>query len=155
MRAADQRGIGVMPVVGYNPAMQGEGYPGAEEWAKFLVDTLGKEPGLAFWDVCNEPDYPPNRSRALGRRVWPSPSTWPGVFRRLDGQTPVTIGFAYEYTMEQCADDVDVLVYPRLPADARGGAVRHRKGEARRRGGAQAGHQRRDRAAWLAPIRTT
>ena len=34
-----------------------------------------------------------------------------GVFRRLDGQTPVTIGFAYEYTMEQCADDVDVLVF--------------------------------------------
>jgi hypothetical protein len=34
-----------------------------------------------------------------------------GVFRRLDGQTPVTIGCAYEYTMEQCADDVDVMVY--------------------------------------------
>jgi len=34
-----------------------------------------------------------------------------GVFRKLDGHTPVTIGCAYEYTMEQCADDVDVLVY--------------------------------------------
>jgi hypothetical protein len=34
-----------------------------------------------------------------------------GVFRKLDGHTPVTIGCAYEYTMEQVADDVDVLVY--------------------------------------------
>src|ERR1019366_6105654 len=59
VRAADQRGIGVIPVVGYTRQMMtNEGHPGAEDWAKFLVDTLGKEPGLAFWDVCNEPDYP-------------------------------------------------------------------------------------------------
>lgn len=109
VRAADQRGIGVMPVVGYTRQMMtNEGHPGAEDWAKFLVDTLGKEPGLAFWDVCNEPDYPSattNASRIAFARHMAS------VFRRLDGQTPVTIGFAYEYTMEQCADDVDVLVF--------------------------------------------
>ena len=110
MRAADERGIGVMPVVGYSLAMQGEGYPGAEEWAKFLVDTLGKEPGLAFWDVCNEPDYPPNQPERSGRRI-AFAKHMASVFRRLDGQTPVTIGFAYEYTMEQCTDDVDVLVF--------------------------------------------
>ena len=110
VRAADARGIGVMPVVGYGPGMQGQGYPGAEEWAKFLVDTLGKEPGLAFWDVYNEPDYPPNQpERSAPRMAFAKHMA--GVFRRLDGQTPVTIGFAYEYTMEQCADDVDVLVY--------------------------------------------
>ena len=34
-----------------------------------------------------------------------------GVFRKLDGQTPVTIGFAYESNMERYADDVDVLVF--------------------------------------------
>jgi hypothetical protein len=58
--------------------------------------------------VCNEPDYPSattNASRIAFARHMAS------VFRRLDGQTPVTIGFAYEYTMEQCADDVDVLVF--------------------------------------------
>jgi hypothetical protein len=108
VRAADERGIGVMPVVGYGRQMRGEGYPGAEEWAKFLVDTLRKEPGLAFWDVCNEPDYPPTTNVAarvaFARHM-------AGVFRRLDGQTPVTIGFAYEATMEQCVDDVDVLVF--------------------------------------------
>jgi hypothetical protein len=109
-RAADERGIGVMPVVGYGMQMQGQGYPGAEEWAKFLVETLGKEPGLAFWDVYNEPDYPPNQPERSAPRV-AFAKHMAGVFRKLDGHTPVTIGFAYEYTMEQCADDVDVLVY--------------------------------------------
>jgi hypothetical protein len=110
VRAADARGIGVMPVVGYSLALQGQGYPGAEEWAKFLVDTLGKEPGLAFWDVYNEPDYPPNQPERSAPRL-AFAKHMAGVFRRLDGQTPVTIGFAYEATMEQCVDDVDVLVF--------------------------------------------
>jgi len=111
VRAADQRGIGVMPVVGYTRQMMtNEGQPGAEEWGKFLVDTLGKEPGLAFWDVCNEPDYPSTPTNFVARRV-AFARRMAGVFRRLDGQTPVTIGFAYEHTMEQCADDVDVLVF--------------------------------------------
>jgi aryl-phospho-beta-D-glucosidase BglC (GH1 family) len=110
VRAADQRGIGVMPVVGYGRQMQNEGYPGAEEWAKFLVDTLGREPGLAFWDVYNEPDYPPNQPQRTAPRLAFAKHI-ASVFRKLDGQTPITIGFAYEYTMEQCANDVDVLVY--------------------------------------------
>lgn len=110
VRAADERGIGVMPVVGYTLPMQGADYPGADEWAKFLVDTLGREPGLAFWDVYNEPDYPPNQPQRSAPRV-AFAKHMAGLFRRLDGHTPVTIGFAYEYTMEQCADDVDVLVY--------------------------------------------
>ena len=110
VRAANQRGIGVMPVVGYTRQMMtNEGHPGAEDWAKFLVDTLGKEPGLAFWDVCNEPDYPTAATNSTGRVHFARHMA--GVFRRLDGQTPVTIGFAYEHTMEQCADDVDVLVF--------------------------------------------
>ena len=110
VRAADQHGIGVMPVVGYDRQMLSEGYPGAEEWAGFLVDTLGKEPGLAFWDVYNEPDYPPNRPERTAPRL-AFAKHMASVFRRLDGRTPVTIGFAYEYTMEQCVDDVDVLVF--------------------------------------------
>ena len=111
VRAADERGIGVMPVVGYGRQMQAQGYPGAEEWAKFLVDTLGKEPGLAFWDVYNEPDYHPANQpeRSVPRLAFAKHMA--DVFRKLDGQTPVTIGFAYEYTMEQCTDDVDVLVF--------------------------------------------
>jgi hypothetical protein len=110
VRAADQHGIGVMPVVGYSMQMREEGYPGAEEWARFLVDTLGKEPGLAFWDVCNEPDYPPTPAERVARRIAMA-RHMAGVFRRLDGQTPVTIGFAFESTMEKYVDDVDVLVF--------------------------------------------
>jgi hypothetical protein len=109
VRAADQRGIGVMPVVGYSMQMRGEGYPGAEEWAKFLVDTLGKEPGLAFWDVANEPDYPPTATNLTRRLAFAAHMA--GVFRKLDGHTPVTIGFAFESTMEKYVDDVDVLVF--------------------------------------------
>jgi hypothetical protein len=109
VRAADQRGIGVMPVVGYGWQMQREGAPGVEEWAKFLVDTLGKEPGLAFWDVYNEPDYPPTPS-LVERRV-AFARYMAGLFRKLDGQTPVTIGFAFASTMAKYVDDVDVLVF--------------------------------------------
>jgi hypothetical protein len=110
VRAADQRGMGVMPVVGYGSQMREEGYPGTEAWAKFLVDTLGKEPGLAFWDVCNEPDYPPTPTNRVASRI-AFARHMAGVFRRLDGQTPVTIGFAFESTMEKYPDDVDVLVF--------------------------------------------
>ncbi len=110
VRAADQRGIGVMPVVTYSRQVLTNGYPGAEEWAKFLVDTLGKEPGLAFWDVSNEPDYPPTPTNRVANRI-AFARHMASAFRRLDGQTPITIGFAFESTMEKYPDDVDVLVF--------------------------------------------
>lgn len=110
VRAADRRGIGIMPIIGYSPAMQAEGYPGAEEYAKFYVDTLGREPGLAFWDVFNEPDYPPTPTNRSASRI-AFARHMAGVFRKLDGHTPVTIGFAYEANMEKYPDDVDVLVF--------------------------------------------
>jgi hypothetical protein len=110
VRAADQRGIGVMPVVGYSMQMREEGHPGAEEWARVLVDCLGKEPGLAFWDVYNEPDYPPTPPERVAGRIAMA-RHMAGIFRRLDGQTPVTIGFAFESTMEKYVEDVDVLVF--------------------------------------------
>ena len=75
--------------------MQSEGYPGAEEYAKFYVDTLGNEPGLAFWDVFNEPDYPPTPTNRPASRI-AFARHMAGVFRKLDPHTPVTIGFAYE-----------------------------------------------------------
>ena len=110
VRAADQRGMGVMPVVGYVPQMLGEGHPGAEAWAKFLVETLGKEPGLAFWDVSNEPDFPETPTARVQSRI-AFARYMAGVFRKLDGKTPVTIGCAFEPTMEELTDDVDVLVF--------------------------------------------
>jgi hypothetical protein len=110
VRAADQRGIGIMPVIGgYSQEMQGEGHPGAEDVARFYVDLLSREPGLAFWDVFNEPDYPPTSTNRVARIAMAGYMA--GLFRKLDGRTPVTIGFAYEATMEKCLDDVDVLVF--------------------------------------------
>ena len=107
VRAADERGIGVMPVVGYSRQMQIND-PRLEEYAKFLVDALGKEPGLAFWDVYNEPDYPPTPSMVERRTEFACHMA--SIFRRLDGRTPVTIGFAYAKTMAQHVDDVDVFI---------------------------------------------
>jgi hypothetical protein len=40
-----------------------------------------------------------------------SRGTWRASFRKLDGQRPVTIGFAFESTMKKYVDDVDVLVF--------------------------------------------
>ena len=110
VRAADQRGIGIMPVIGYTAQMQGEGHPGAEDYAKFYVDALAKEPGLAFWDVFNEPDYPPTDTNRVANRI-AFARYMAGVFHRLDGHTPVTIGFAYEANLEKYPDEVDVLVF--------------------------------------------
>jgi hypothetical protein len=87
-------------------------YPLSRAWAKDLIDTIGNEPALAFWDVFNEPDYPPtstNRPANIARaRVMAQ------IFRELDTRrprTPVTIGFTFEKTMEENADAVDMLSF--------------------------------------------
>jgi len=113
-RACQARGIGLMPVVTYKMEMinETEPYPLSRAWARDLLATIGNEPALAFWDVFNEPDYPPdstNRpSRIAHARVMAQ------LFRELDTRqprTPITIGFTFEDTMEQNADVVDVLSY--------------------------------------------
>jgi len=112
MRAARQRGLGVMPVVGNTEQMimDDSARPLARAWAADLVGAIGKEPALAFWDVSNEPDWPPapearvRRRFALARYV-------AGVFHELDKNTPVTIGFAFVPGMEELADAVDVLSF--------------------------------------------
>ncbi len=139
LRAADERGIGVMPVVGYGGQMLADGHPGAEDWARFLVDTLGQEPGLAFWDVSNEPDYPATPTVRVKTRI-AFARFMAGVFRKLDGNTPITIGFAFEPTMEECADDVDVLVFHNY-LRTRKHSGRNRSGQEVRRERWQTGHR--------------
>jgi hypothetical protein len=107
------KGIGLMPVVPASMPMVNEAspYPLSREWVKELLDTIGKAPALAMWDVKNEPDYPNNatspariaHARAMAK-----------LFKELDTRepkTPVTIGFAFEGTMEQNGDVVDVLSF--------------------------------------------
>ena len=57
--------------------------------------TIGKEPGLAFWDVSNEPECcalppsPANRTR-MEHAVYMAK-----MFAELDPVTPVTIGATF------------------------------------------------------------
>ena len=113
-RACQAHGIGLMPVVTYSREMISEAapHPLSRAWAKDLLDTIGHEPALAFWDVFNEPDYPPNGTNFTARTV--HARVMAQIFRELDARrprTPVTIGFTYEKNMEKNADVVDVLSY--------------------------------------------
>ncbi len=77
-----------------------------------LVQTIGDEPALTFWDASNEPDYnaapaPPTQARKrieLARFI-------AATFHQLDQKTPVTIGVTHESHMELLADAVDVLSF--------------------------------------------
>jgi hypothetical protein len=113
-RACRERGIGLMPVVSYKAEMFHEPapYPQSRAWATELISTIGQEPALAFWDVFNEPDYPPNATNKPVRIAYAR--VMAGIFRELDTRrprTPVTIGFTFEKSMEENADVVDVLSF--------------------------------------------
>jgi hypothetical protein len=112
LRVAHQRGLGVMPVVGNTERMimEDSARPLAREWAADLVRTIGKEPGLAFWDVSNEPDWPTTPEFRVRRR-FELARYMAGVFHEFDRNTPVTIGFAFVPGMEELADAVDVLSF--------------------------------------------
>ena len=112
LRSAHQRELGVMVVVGNTERMimDDAARPLAREWAADLVQTAGKEPGLAFWDVSNEPDYPPTPAARVNRR-FELAKYMAGVFHELDKNTPVTIGVAFEPNMEKLADAVDMLSF--------------------------------------------
>ncbi len=75
VRACHQRGIGVMVVVAYPREWSQDQtlWPLAKEYAADLVKTLGngKEPGLAFWDVHNEPGAAAHSIRPAHGRCFP------------------------------------------------------------------------------------
>lgn len=113
-RACQAHGIGLMPVVTYKAEMIHESapYPRSRAWARDLLDTIGHEPALAFWDVFNEPDYPPTSTNFAANIAYAR--VMARIFRKLDPRrprTPVTIGFTFETNMEANADVVDVLSY--------------------------------------------
>ncbi len=113
-RACQARGIGLMPVVSYKAEMFNEAapYPQSRAWATELISTIGHEPALAFWDVFNEPDFPPNATNKAVRIAYAR--VMANIFRELDTRrprTPITIGFTFEKTMEENADAVDVMSF--------------------------------------------
>ena len=106
IRVCRERNIGVMATLQYPRAWatNQDLWPLAKEYAADLVNTIGngKEPGLAFWDVHNEPGFP----RIQFARHMAS------VFRELDKVTPITIGSTTEGEMEATGGDlVDVLCF--------------------------------------------
>ncbi len=111
VRECQKRGIGVMPVVGSGPwvrdtLLRSQG----KEWVQFLVNAISDEPGLAFWDVMNEPDWPTvPRERVL--RNFENCKFMSKTFHELDPKTPVTIGMAFVEGMIKLADYVDVLQF--------------------------------------------
>ena len=58
VRAAHARGMGVMPTMQYKFGEWRDkaAWPNARPFVADLVATIGKEPGLAIWDVENEPE---------------------------------------------------------------------------------------------------
>jgi hypothetical protein len=111
IRESHKRGIGVMPVVGSGPWLNDSTLrAGGREWVQFLVDEISDEPGLAFWDAMNEPDWPTTpRERVL--REFENAKFMAKTFHELDPNTPVTIGMAFVDGMIELADYVDVLQF--------------------------------------------
>lgn len=113
VRAAHQRGIGVMPTMQYkfDEWRNKSAWPNSREFVADLVATIGKEPGLEIWDVENEPECcklpptPDNRLR-MEHAVYMAK-----VFHELDPVTPVTIGATFAENMIEMGDAVDVLSF--------------------------------------------
>jgi hypothetical protein len=111
LRECNKRGIGVMPVVGSGPWLRDTSLRSqGREWVKFLVNSISNEPGLAFWDVMNEPDWPQTpKERVLNN--FKNCKFMAKTFHELDPNTPVTIGMAFVDGMIELADYVDVLQF--------------------------------------------
>ena len=111
VRACHKRNMGVMPVLQGGPWVRDTTQRTlGRNWVKFLVDAISDEPGLAFWDVMNEPDWPPSpRERVL--RNYDNCRFMAKTFHELDPSTPVTIGMAFVDGMIEMADYVDVLQF--------------------------------------------
>ena len=111
VRESHKRGMGVMPVVGSGPWLRDTTQRNlAKEWIQFLIDALSDEPGLAIWDVMNEPDWPPTPAERV-KRNFENCRFMCKTFHELDPKTPVTIGMAFVDGMIELADDVDVLQF--------------------------------------------
>lgn len=113
VRAAHARGMGVMPTMQYKFGEWRDkaAWPNARPFVADLVATIGNEPGIAIWDVENEPECcklpptPDNRLRMEHAMYMAK------VFHELDPVTPVTIGATLAENMIEMGDAVDVLSF--------------------------------------------
>lgn len=139
VRTARDRGISVMPVVWDscfddtrptidstenkwipNPGVQRLGpefWPAGEAYCRDIVQTLGPEPGLAMWDIMNEPlitswvgEDVPERDERI-RAIWTFVHHFCRVMKDLDSAHPITVGVANAATLAPVVDHVDVLSF--------------------------------------------
>lgn len=111
VRECQKRNIGVMPVVGSGQWVRDTTQRDkGREWVQFLVNAISNEPGLAFWDVMNEPDWPPTPKERV-QRNFENCKFMAKTFHKLDPNTPVTIGMAFVDGMIELADYVDLLQF--------------------------------------------
>jgi hypothetical protein len=111
VRESYKRGIGVMPVVGSGGWIKDTTLrPQAEEWVKYLVSAISKEPGLIMWDAMNEPDWP-KFPKELVTTKYDNAIFMAKTFHKFDKKTPVTIGWAFVEGMITSADYVDILQF--------------------------------------------
>ena len=113
VRAAHDRGIGVMPTMQYKFGEWRDkaAWPNSREFVADLVATIGKEPGVVIWDVENEPEccsLPPTPDNRLHME---HAMYMAKVFHELDPVTPVTIGATFADNMIAMGDSVDVLSF--------------------------------------------
>jgi hypothetical protein len=113
VRAAHERGIGVMPTMQYKFGEWKDkvAWPNSREFVADLVATIGKEPGLEIWDVENEPEccsLPPTPDNRLHME---HAVFMARMFHELDPVTPVTIGATFAENMIEMGDAVDVLSF--------------------------------------------
>jgi hypothetical protein len=113
VRAAHARGMSVMPTMQYKFGEWKDraAWPNARPFVADLVSDIGKEPGLAIWDVENEPEccsLPPTAENQLHMEhaVYMAK-----MFHELDPVTPVTIGATFAENMIAMGDAVDVLSF--------------------------------------------
>ena len=113
VRAAYERGIGVMPTLQYESDEWKDkaAWPNSRDFVADLVATMGKEPGLVIWDVDNEPEccsLPPTPENRLHME---HAVYMVKMFHELDPVTPVTIGATWVENMIEMGDAVDVLSF--------------------------------------------
>jgi hypothetical protein len=113
VRAANARGMGVMPTMMYAQGLAADKarWPESREYVADLVATIGKEPGLFAWDVYNEPEccaLPPSEANRLRME---HAAYMAKMFHELDPVTPVTIGFTFSANMIEMGETVDILSF--------------------------------------------
>ncbi len=113
VRAAHQRGMGVMPTMQYGRAteMDKAKWDNARPFVTDLVAAVGKEPGLEMWDVENEPDCCKLPPSAMNMTRMEHAVYMAKMFHEIDPVTPVTIGMAYADNLAITGDAVDVISF--------------------------------------------